>query len=206
MKRLALFVSAALLALAPAALHADVPSSSAAPQRLPRPPEERLLRRLRHAQELVAGEPNPLSSPSSSATPPPPAPSGSATKLDSLRAELAKKWAELAATRHERRERHRAALLREVGAHLSSPAVKAELALHASHVADLARIEFLAQNARTGADRQKLLARVAKASERETERHQRRMTKLLAITAPAASGAPEAAPAPASLPSTEAPR
>ena len=201
MKRLGLLLAVTALALAPA-LRAD---DQRAPDGQPRPSAEqrhdRLQRRLDRLRERAAGAPG-TAPPASSSRP---ASSASPGANDSLHAELSRKWAALAATRQARRERHRAALLHDVGAHLSEPDVKAELALHASRVADLARIEFLAQNARAGAERQKLLARVAKASERETERHQRRMARLLTQAAPAASngGAP-AAPAGAS--SSEAPR
>jgi hypothetical protein len=119
---------------------------------------------------------------------------------------LAQKWAALLATRQERRQQQRAALLRQLGQHLSEPQVKAELALHATRLAELARIEFLAQNARSGEAQSKLLARVAKLSTREAERHRRRMAKLLgkdAVTAP--SAAASSAPAAASAPSTKAP-
>ena len=201
MRRLGLLVAAAALALAPA-LHADdqrTPGGRPRPSAEPR--QERLQRRLERLRERAAGAPS-AAPPAASTLP---ATSASAAASDSLRAELSQKWAALAATRPARRERHRTALLHEVGAHLSEPDVKAELALHASRVAELARIEFLAQNARAGAERQKLLARVAKASERETERHRRRMARLLAQAAPApANGGAPAAPAGAS--SSEAPR
>jgi hypothetical protein len=79
-------------------------------------------------------------------------------------------------------------VVREFGQRLSDPAVRAELALHATRMAELSRAQFLAQNARTGAARDKLLARVAKLSERETARHRARLARLV----PAASAAPPA--------------
>jgi len=201
MRRLGLLVAATALALAPA-LHAD---DQRAPDSQPRPSAEpahdRLQRRLERLRERAAGA-HGTARPASSSLP---ASSASPAINDRLHAELSRKWAALAATRQARRERHRAALLHEVGGHLSEPEVKAELALHASRVADLARIEFLAQNARAGAERQKLLARVAKASERETARHEHRMARLLAQAAPAASNGSAPAP-PAAAPSSEAPR
>lgn len=109
---------------------------------------------------------------------------------------LAQKWAARLATRQERREQHRAALLQQLGQHLSEPQVKAELALHATRLAELARIEFLAQNARSGEAQRQLLTRVAKLSTREAQRHQLRLAKLLGK---------EAAPAPSSAPSVAAP-
>lgn len=202
MKRVALVVATALLGLAPAVLLADVPSANDARPHAPLTPQERQLRRPRHGQGPFAGEPSAPASGSGSAAPP--APSSSATPPDGPRAAALKQLADLAATRLERRAHHHAELLREVGAHLREPAVKEELALHANRVADLARIELLAQSARTGADRQKLLTRATAALARESARHERRMKKLLAAAPPAATGADSATPAPP--PSAEAPR
>lgn len=168
------------------------------------PSPERIQRRLERMREEAAAavnsaqRPAPSSRAASSATPESsgsPVPSGSG--MSALRAELIRKWAELSATRRDRRDRHRADVVREVGQRLGDPAVKAELTLHATRVAELSRAEFLAQNARTGAAREKLLARVAKLSERETARHRARLAKLLAA-APVASAAASAAPAPSS--------
>jgi hypothetical protein len=117
--------------------------------------------------------------------------------------ELARRWRALTATRPERRERHRAQLLRELGQRLSDPQVKDELKLHATRVAELSRIRFLAENARSGADRENLLARVARLLAREGERHRKRLAARPTPTAASASGAP---PGPAALPSSEAPR
>jgi hypothetical protein len=125
---------------------------------------------------------------------------------------LAQKWADRLATRPQRREQHRAALLHQLGQHLGEPELKAELALHATRLAELGRIEFLAQNARTGEARGQLLARVGRLSKREAERHRLRVAKLLASAvagAPssAASTAPSAKPPSAvPAPSVEAPK
>jgi hypothetical protein len=64
--------------------------------------------------------------------------------------------------------------VRQLGQRLSDPRVKDELKLHATRVAELARLRFLAENARTGAEREKLLARIGKLSAREAERVARR--------------------------------
>ncbi len=165
--------------------------------------EERLRQRVErlreHAAALASGLPHAAASgapaPSGSAVA---APSGSTGAGGSRAEELVRRLAELAATRHDRRELHRAAIERMFGAHLSDPAVAAELKLHAIRTADLARVEFLAQNAREGAARQKLLARVAQLSAKERERHARRMSKVM--------GAARAAAPPPAAPNAGAPR
>ena len=184
MKRLSLLVAATALALSPSLLADIAPGPSDHPRPSPEQRQQRLQQRLERLRDRALALPSGQAVPSAS---PIPAPSTVAATAG-LRAELLKKWAALAATRQERRERHRAALLREVGSHLGDPAVNAELALHATRLADLGRIEFLAQNARAGADREKLLARVAKASARETERHHKRMAQLLAAATPCFGG------------------
>jgi hypothetical protein len=110
-------------------------------------------------------------------------------------AELKRRWRAHSESRLERRERHRAALVRELGHRLSDPRVKAELELHARRTAELARIQFLAENARHGAEREKLLARVAKLSARETTRHRQHLARL-AAAAPSATPAPSSSGAP----------
>ena len=159
------------------------------------PSPERIQRRLERMREQAAAAAASGARPASSTgAAPSVSPPSSAGPLPSgvaaLRAELLQKWAELSATRRERRDRHRAELVREIGPRLSDPAVKAELALHATRVAELSRAEFLAQNARTGTTREKLLARVAKLSAHETARHRARLGKLLAAAPPAASATP----------------
>jgi hypothetical protein len=69
----------------------------------------------------------------------------------------------------------------------------AEVKLHATRVADLARATFLAQNARTGTQRDKILERIRTLSTREAARHQKQMAALIsAAAAPAGSGTPAA--------------
>ena len=176
-----------ILGFAPA-LKADVAPSAE--------PIARRLERLREqAAAAVASGTGPAPSagvapsaiPASSAGPTP-------SSISELHANLLRKWAELSATRRDRRDRHRAEVVKEVGQQLSDPAVKTELALHATRVAELSRAEFRARNARTGAAREKLLARVAKLSEKEAARHRARLAKLLA-KAPAAGAASTAPPA-----------
>jgi len=155
--------------------------------------DQRLRQRLEHLRDRAAGLASgfPHALPSAAA-----APSSSAGPAN-LADELARKWAERVATRQERREHHQAELAREIGAHLNDPEIQAELKLHATRLADLARVEFLAQNARRGPDREKLLARVTRLFAREGGRHHARMAKLLAQpSAPAVSATPPAAPAP----------
>jgi hypothetical protein len=124
-----------------------------------------------------------------------------------LAEDLTRKWRAFAASRRERRAEHHAALVRELGTHLQDPAVKEELRLHSVRVAELARIRFLADNARQGAERQKLLARVDKLTERESRRHSRRVAALArGLAAPPASAPTSAGsvPAPSAAPSSSA--
>jgi hypothetical protein len=187
---LALGAASPTLAQAPSAQAA--PSASAAPDRARLEQQrDRLLQKLRE-RGLALSAPSswPLS---------PSAPSGSAAPLASglpsalpvsdAAAELKRRWRAHGESRLERRERHRAALVRELGQRLSDPRVKEELKLHATRTAELARIQFLAENARKGAEREKLLARVAKLSAREKARHQRQLARLAAVAAPSASAA-----------------
>ena len=132
--------------------------------------------------------PAPSGVPSAPAT----APSSSALPSADRWAELARRWKAVGENRLERRERSRAALARQLGPHLSDPRVRAELKLHATRVAELARLEFLAENARTEPERTKLLARIRKLSGREAERHKKQLAKLTATntSAPRASATP----------------
>src|SRR6478752_4002952 len=191
-KRLGWLVFASALALGAApALRADeapVPSARFDVERLRRHLEQLHERARSAASAAPSGSSLPAVPPSSSATPFP---------LQRSAEELARKWAELAATRHERREQHRATLFRQLGARLNDPEVAAELKVHATRLAELSRIEFLAQNARQGAAREQLLARVAKLSARESERHRRRLARLTAAS-PAASASSAPAPRPSS--------
>lgn len=172
-----------VLSFAPA-LKADVPAQ---PERI----ERRLERMREEAAAAIASGARPAPSAAGAASANPPGSAGpTPSSISALKDELLRKWAELSATRRERRERHRAELVREVGQRLSDPAVKAELALHATRVAELNRAQFLAQNARTGAAREKLLARVAKLSEREGARHRAQLAQILAAAPAAASPKP----------------
>jgi hypothetical protein len=183
-----LATGALVLGVAPA-LKADVaPSPEQIQRRLERLREQAAAAVASGVRPAPSAADAPSAAPASSASSPP-------SRTSVLQAELLRKWAELSATRRDRRERHRAELVREVGPRLSDPAIRTELALHATRVAELSRAEFLAQHARTGAAREKLLARVAKLSERETARHRARLTKLLAAgpaSAPSASAPPKA--------------
>lgn len=169
------------------------PALSEGPEPSGRPPHarERLRQELeRRAAGLASALPSGLALPSAA----PPASGSAAPSLPGLSLdELARKWRERAATREVRRTQHHAELVRELGPRLEEPAVKAELALHARRLAELGRIEFLAQNARSGDAREALLGRVSKLLERERRRHRRALERL---AVPAASAAPSS-PAPA---------
>ncbi|RYZ07924.1 MAG: hypothetical protein EOO73_09490 [Myxococcales bacterium] len=180
--------SAALVTLgfgAARALRAEPPpSASSAPQAsTPRAqPSERLRRRMERLLEGPGLHPSALSSSL-------PAPSASAAWLP----ELSRRWSEVAANRQARREKSRAALMRELGGRLQDPRVRAELALHSQRVAELGRLEFLANNARAGEQRDKLLRRIEKLRAHEAARHGRSLAKLEAAAerpspAPAVSG------------------
>lgn len=189
-RRSALALSGTLLfALAAVpVLHAEPPappaSGRAAPAGSDHPhPREHLRDRAQKWLEQHGAAPSALPS----AWPAPPAlPSASAGSAEAPR-ELARKWAEVAASRLERRERHRAALVGQLGARLQDPAVRAELGTHAKRLAELHRLQFLAANARSGEARDKLLARIQKLQARELARHQRQLAKLTGNVAPAPS-------------------
>lgn len=205
MSRRGWFVAAIVFSLASAkASQADVAPGPGAPRPAPSARLEQRLERLQQrAAALASGLPSAFPAPSGSA-----APTGSVALRALSLEELAKRWSERLATRQQRREQHRALLVRELGQHLSDPDVKAELALHSTRLAELARVEFLAQNARSGEARTRLLARVAKLSAREAARHRARMSKLLASSAAIApSAAPSGGPAtPAPAASEKAPK
>lgn len=177
-------------------LRAEPPPATSASAQPPRTAEE-LRRHLERELTRHGAKLPPLPSSSSAPTAlPSPSASGSTGNLQD---DLARRWAELASTRLQRRDRHRAALAQEVGARLNDPGVQAELSLHATRLAEIARLQFLAQNARGGAQRDKLLVRIAKLSDREAERHRKRLLKLGALEAPptsAAAPAPSASGAP----------
>ena len=197
----AAFTAFVVLAAAPARSADPTPAPSADRAAFERE-RERVLERLRERGLPVpsaSGAPaRPLLLPApsgSNALPPLPLPSGAA-----LREELSRKWRALSESRLERRERHRAALVRELGQRLSDPQIKDELRLHATRVAELARIQFLTENGRTGAEREKLLERITKLSARETARHRSRMAALLGARA-LPSGSAAAPPTPSTAPS-----
>ncbi len=188
----ALGVLALALAAAPALSADPPPSASDAARGAPTPEQqERLRRHVERLRERLAphasGTTSPRSAPSASGGPAPSA-SGHGPLLD-----LARRWADVAATRDARREKHRAKLVREIGARLQEPAVRAELAVHSKRMAELSRLEFLAKNARSGEQREKLLARIVKLQAQEAIRHQRSLAQL--TPPPAASAAPPAASA-----------
>jgi hypothetical protein len=181
---------------------ASAPPASSRPQASPSEQAEEVLRRYRALgiplpSGLASALPPPVALPSAGGAPPP---GSSALPLSQ---ELLRKWQAFTASRSERRAEHRAALVRELGAQLETPAVKSELRVHATRVAELARIRFLAENARSGAEREKLLARVDKLSEREARRHHKQLAALAHAVPGAASGArlQAAAPAPSTVPS-----
>lgn len=175
--------------LAPPVASADGPEAapSAAdtrPHRFQASERDAVLQRLREQGIQLPSALPPLPvSPSASASAAPP------SSAAALAEDLTRKWRALAASRLERRARHHAALVRELGAQLGDPAVKEELRLHSVRVAELARIRFLADNARQGAKRQELLARVDKLTERESRRHSRRLAAL--ARAPSSAGGPK---------------
>jgi hypothetical protein len=193
--RLAIVAALAVLAVGPA-LPAEPPPAGKGSPGTPASARERVLERLRERGLVVPSGstlpplPSGLTAPSGSAAPPVPS-------AGRLREHLARQWRVLAESRDERRERHRAALVRELGQRLSDPQIKAELELHARRVAELSRLKFLAENARTGEARAKLVARIDTLSERETQRHRARMAKLLgARPLPSGSAPPLPAPPP----------
>jgi hypothetical protein len=156
---------------APAPVPASTPSSSGASSRREDRLAQRLERLRQHALELASALPVGSAAP---------LPSGSATPVASLAQgqELLQRWAELAATRQARREQHRAELQRELGELAADPEIAAELRLHAQRLSDLSRVEFLAKNARSGHQREQLLARVSKLLAREAGRHHQALARL----------------------------
>lgn len=181
MKRFASVAAALLVGLGLArATRADEPAGSAtapAPSSAEDPSRrhERLGQRLERLRQRALELASAL--PAGSAAP---LPSGSASPAPGLAQgqELLQRWAELVATRHARREQHRAELQRELGELAADPEIAAELRLHAQRLSDLARVEFLAKNARSGPQREQLLARVNKLLAREAGRHHKAIARL----------------------------
>jgi hypothetical protein len=102
---------------------------------------------------------------------------------------LRQKWQELSLDRPQRARERRARLRQQLGVALSVPDVRRELELHARRNAELRRLRFLAENARSGQQREKLLARIQRLTKLEDERHERRIAELRAAL-PIASAAP----------------
>lgn len=198
---LAVLATSSLAALAPS-LRADEPAGSAGPVPGPAPSsrrDQRLERRLQQLQQRAAELASAL--PLASVLPPPSAlPSGLSSASPpglALSQELARRWAEHSASRLARREQRRAALTQELGQLAANPDIRAELQLHARRVSDLARAEFVAQNARSGKQRDEALARIAKLKEREAARHRQKLARLV-------SAAQNATPAPSAIPAPSA--
>jgi hypothetical protein len=198
MKRLAVSVAVAVLAIGVASqTFAQAPSAAPSAQR------ERLLAELKkRGLDLRSAHLPPITLPS--AAPPLPLPSaalpsasigaGAVAPLTSA-SDLARRWRAFGESRLERREKNRAALVKELGPRLQDPRVQAEVKLHVTRVAELNRLEFLANNARTGADQAGLLGRVAKLRAKEEQRHRAKLAELAAAPAPSSS-TPSPSPAP----------
>jgi hypothetical protein len=174
---------AGLALIATPSLRAEPPpaGSSSAPRGAHSVGRKELRQRVEQLLERHRASPSAL--PSSLPLPHPSASASAAWLPD-----LSRRWAELAATREARREKNRAALVRELGARLEDAAVRAELSLHAQRLAELTRLEFLARHARTGEQRAQLLGRIQKLQAKEATRHRLRLAKL----APPAAAAPSA--------------
>jgi hypothetical protein len=196
MKRLGLVSVLGLVVLgASSPTLAEPPGNDATRARTLEQRAERAAERLR---QLAVPGPSASAPPAGSAPTLPAAPSGSVVPGAAHLADLARRWKALGENRVERRERSRAALVRQLGPRLSDPRVKDELKLHATRVAELTRLRFLAENARSGATRQQLLARIAKLSAREAQRHEKQLAKLAAAAGVPSAGVPvpSAVPAP----------
>jgi hypothetical protein len=203
MKRLAVAVAVTVLGLGVASQTlAQAPSASSSA--LPPPPRpsargphehpelerqrEQLLGELKkRGLDLSSAALPPIALPSASGAVAP----GSSVPNPTL--ELGRRWRAFTESRLERRERSRAALVKELGPRLQDPRVKAEVKLHVTRLAELNRLEFLANNARSGAAQARLLQRLATLRQREERRHQAKLTELAAAPALSAS-APVPAP------------
>jgi hypothetical protein len=198
MKHASPLATAALVALLFAPSLAADPSASPSimPSALPGAAErERLQRQLEQQRDLALERlrlQHAPARPSGSTTAPPPAMSPLPNVSAKAATELADKWQRIVDTRLERRERQRSELVRNVGTRLADPRVREELKLHAKRTAELRRLKFLAENARTGAVRESLLARISKLSASEDGRHRKRMQALVVAAAPAASASSRA--------------
>ena len=101
-------------------------------------------------------------------------------KLD--KDELKSELAALRETRGERRRKHGEALKARWGNQLAQPSAQEELRHHERRMASLERLSLLAETERSGPDKEKLVARIAKLTAKENERHERKMTQLQAGT------------------------
>jgi hypothetical protein len=204
MKRLALGGAVAVLALAAASQTLAQAPSAAPSGRVPpaasaRGPHdraelerqrERMLEELKkRGLDLRSANLPPLALPSGSA-------SGGAVAPLSSAGDLAQRWRAFAESRLARRERNRAALVKELGSRLQDPRVKDEVKLHVTRVAELNRLEFLANNARTGAAQARLLGRLAKLRAKEEQRHRAKLAELAAAAPSSSAPSPSPSPAP----------
>jgi hypothetical protein len=85
--------------------------------------------------------------------------------------------------RKQRRERHRKQLEERWGQRLAAPAAAAELRHHSRRMAHLNRMLLVAETEKKGADKDKLVARIEKLTELETQRHERKMNQIEAPVA-----------------------
>jgi hypothetical protein len=111
--------------------------------------------------------------------------------------ELTAKFAQLSATRDERRKEHRVDVGKRWGSTLAMPPARNELKLHARRIAFLDRALVLAQ-ADTKPDKAKTIDRISKLIDKENARHDKAMARIQsepASAASAASAAPSASAA-----------
>jgi hypothetical protein len=114
--------------------------------------------------------------------------------------ELKQRLAKHDEERAERRKRHREALREKWGRKLASKAAIHELEHHSRRQAQLDRMLLVLETEYTGKDKAKLIERIEKLSEREDQRHERKMSQLdedapAVGVAASASAAASAAPA-----------
>jgi hypothetical protein len=118
------------------------------------------------------------------------------------KAELKERLAALRSSASERRREHQKAMGQRFGAALSNPSCREQLRVHARREAFLNRALFVAETEVTK-DKEKLVARIEKLSEKEDERFARAMERcktmpagMTSVAPPAASDAPPAAAPP----------
>jgi len=95
-------------------------------------------------------------------------------------AELKDRLAKLSEDRGARKKEHREFVKNRWGALLAQPSVREELRLHARRTAFLSRALLLAQTEPSIKDKDKLIERIEKLTERENDRHEKAMTRLQA--------------------------